>query len=158
MTHPTKTITAPILHPQTGELVNLDAPTNELADLLDTYRQIDSESRRAKTAITDELARRFDHEGRASHTAGNWKLQVNSPEAVTYQPDRVYAILQAAAEDGEISHDAVELACPPTGKRRVSKRDLTRVLAVLPDERADEIRRLAQPDARRITLTRLADR
>lgn len=159
MTEPTRpettALTAPIVHPATGELVALDAPTDQLATWLDSFRDLDGASRTAKTALTDELARRLDHEGRASASVGEWKLAVTSPSAVKYDADRVYGILKAAADAGEISHAAAEAACPPIGKRKTAKRELDRLLAVLPPDRAAEIDRLAQPEARRITLTRL---
>jgi len=156
-TSPSVRVVEPILNPTTGELVDLTATTDRLAEWLDAFRELDALSRRAKTAITEELAGRLDHEGMASYSGGGWKLSVNRADSVKWDADAVYKILEAAADAGEISHGAAELACPPTGKRKIAKRDLDRVLSVLPIERADEVRRLAQPETRRVPLSRLQE-
>lgn len=145
----------PIVVPTTGELVNLAAPTAELAVYLDAYRELDRDSRRAKTAITDEIAQRLDHDGRASETVTGWKVTVNAPDAVRYDADAVYAILVRAAEAGAISASAVNAACPEVVTRKVSKRDLDRIAKVLPVDLANELRLVAKPEARRVSLSRV---
>lgn len=150
-----QSIVEPIVIPGTGEIVDLaNAPTTSLAGYLDAFRRLDIESRRAKGHITDELATRLDHEGRASFTTDEWKISVTAPDAVKYDPDRVYAVLKLAVTAGVISEDAAELACPEVTSRKVSKRDLDRIKKVLPQELLDELTHAAEPQARRVTLSR----
>lgn len=150
-----RSITEPIIQPATGELVDLSAATNALAAWLDEYRALDSLSRTAKTALTQELANRLDYEGKASHAVGDWKVSVNARDSIKYDPDITFSILKRAVALGLISEAAAEAAVPPTGKRKIAKRELDRVAKLLPDDLAAELNAVGIPDARRITLTRL---
>ena len=147
---------APIIMPGTGELVELTAPTNTLAQHLSAFRDLDTESRRAKNLIQEELIRRLDHEGKASFTAGEWKLSATAPGATEYDGDLAYAVLMRAVERGILSETAAEDTCPPVVKRKAQKRELDRIAKLLPDDLRADLEAAAKPKARRVTLSHLA--
>jgi hypothetical protein len=68
-----------VVIPGTGEVVPLDAPLDLFVGAWEHMQELDADLKSARRALSDEIARRLDHEGRRSLAVGRVKFEVNAP-------------------------------------------------------------------------------
>jgi hypothetical protein len=66
-------------HPVTGEVLQLDAPTADLAQALDELKELTSRIREVRERIDEELLRRMDAKARWTVREGGFKVTAPSP-------------------------------------------------------------------------------
>lgn len=105
---------APIVQvasPVTGELLTLDAPTEDLASLLADIRDFESVLKEQKALVNRELLARLDKNASWTQQAGDYKLSAPSPATgEEWDGAGLYAALCDLKDSGVISMDAVNLA------------------------------------------------
>lgn len=94
-----------VLHPGTGELVSLGAPTDVLAHVLAAARDEEDRMLEIKRAVWREVHLRMDAEALWTLDIPElpWKLSGQSPNRVTYDGDKLHASLLPLVDDGTIS-------------------------------------------------------
>lgn len=93
-----------VVDPISGELVALTAPTDQLADVIDSIRQVEERFKSEKRAIGDELIRRMDAEATWTHRAGGYKITAPSPKPKDeWDGERLHAVLVEYVEADVIS-------------------------------------------------------
>jgi hypothetical protein len=113
---------AVVITPMTGEVVELDATTDVLADWLHRVRQAEADLRDAKRAVGAELLARMDREARWTARVGAFEVKGDGPGAVEYDAERLRTELHLLVRAGEISEaamqDAVEIVHTYKAKAR----------------------------------------
>lgn len=121
----TATETGLVLVPTTGEQVALNAPTDELAAVIDFLRDVKRQADTAIRVLGDELLRRMDTN--ASWTAKTERFEIvgQSPTPDTeWNVDALDATLKELIADGEISEDAYDNALETVVTLKVRKRGI----------------------------------
>lgn len=118
MTEPS---TAVIVHPRTGEtLAVAEAPTGQLAEILDAIKERESELQSFKRLIADEILHRMDHERTyTAHLPGGLKLTGDGPRGDEYDGERLHAQLRTLVEEGVIGEVALRKAVSTTTEYKV---------------------------------------
>lgn len=102
-----------LVHPFTGEVIPLDAPTDLLGKALDEQRAVEAEERTFKRALMDEIISRMDKEGTWTYNpeGAEVKLTAPSPGRTVYvEPECLRSDLLQLANKGVISKEAAERA------------------------------------------------
>lgn len=146
-------MTSTVLVPHTGELLALDATTDDLAAAIAQIRDHEAQTAEARRQLEDELLRRLDHENRRSADVGGWHLQADPPNRTDWDTEQLAIALAGLELAGVISPAAAEAALPRKVERRPDKRELTKLLNLLDDEHAQALREAQRPSARRRRLT-----
>jgi len=81
---PARKTGATLVMPFTGEVIELDQPSSDLAKFRDTLTQIRASLSQIARTVDEELAARLDAANRKSAQVGGWKLAVNRPDAPEY--------------------------------------------------------------------------
>lgn len=125
-----------LIVPATGEIVNLSAPTDILAEAAARMRELETELARVRGVVSEELTRRLDHENLRSAEVGDYTITVDAPGGLDWDTDELLQELDRLVELDVISGDALERVLP--AKRRVAVRELKKLLPTLdPDYRTD---------------------
>lgn len=104
-------IEAAVLNPRTGEVVSLDASTEELAAWLEDVRSWEQEFLRpCKRAVEEVLLERMDHEASYTLRAGRLEITGDGPGRVEYEEEILRNRLRPFVDDGTISRDAYAAA------------------------------------------------
>lgn len=111
-----------LVSPATGEVLELTAPTDELARVLDETRDIEQQLRGYKQHIADEIHRRMDAEGVWTAHVGDYTVTGQSPARTTYNAELLRASLAALVLDGTITEDARDRAVTVVETLKVSAR------------------------------------
>jgi len=123
--------------PVTGQLLSLDAPTNELCEAFAQVRRLELELADARLVVARELTTRMDHENVRRFAAGDWQVEVDAPGRVDWDADLLFHILGEVVAEGHISADAAERVVPTY--RKVAVRELGKIKAVLPPDVATRL-------------------
>lgn len=99
-----------VLNPTTGEILDLDSPSDELGRWLLEAREWERRLREAKNAVVEELHRRMDAEASWTIHTPDFDLRGESPDRVEYDPERLRSTLAGLAKAGAISEGAAEAA------------------------------------------------
>lgn len=106
---PTRSIQ--LVNPSTGELVELDGPTEALAEFLADMREHESLCREAKKLVTREVVSRMDRQAAWTIRAAGLKLSAASPQPTEeFDGPELKEALHALVEEGVISIEAVDAA------------------------------------------------
>lgn len=136
-----------VVIPPTGEVVALDAPTDELAAAIALVQTLEADLKDARASLRDELIRRLDHENRRSAQVGSWLLEADAPPKA-YDPGELAEFLAGLVAEGKISQAAMD-ACL---KREVSwkpmKRELSKLAGTLDPQDAIRLQALDRPTGR----------
>lgn len=111
MTELVSTQSIQLVNPSTGELVELDGPTESLAEFLADMREHESLCREAKKLVTREVVNRMD-KGAAwtLHVAG-LKLTSTSPQPTEeFDGPGLHEALDVLVREGVISPEALDAA------------------------------------------------
>lgn len=119
--------TQPVIHPTTGEIVALDAPTDVLAEHILDVRDLEGALRSHKAAVTRELLNRMD-------TAATWTVKANrlkvagvSPFEEVYDGEALWNGLHSIARDVGLAPESIEAAITEERVYKVSKRGLNQL-------------------------------
>lgn len=145
-----------LIVPATGEVVNLSAPTDILAEAAAQMRELETELARVRAVVNDELTRRLDHENLRSVEIGDWAISVDAPGGVDWDTDALMEELTRLVELDVISEDAMERVVPI--KRRVALRELKKLLPAIDSDYREDLEACSTPSTRvrRVKVERLA--
>jgi hypothetical protein len=88
----------------TGELVDLSTePADTLGRLFEEIDHRTAELRSDKRELSDELARRLDHEGRRSIEIDGWRFEINAPTERQIDVPELQDVLSDLVAEGTIS-------------------------------------------------------
>jgi hypothetical protein len=143
--------------PYTGELVDLDAPTNELARLVDEIRELESALREIKSSVSREVHSRMDRDARWTVEVGGYRVSGASPSRVTYDGDRRELVLVELVASGEISEAAAAAALEVQTIRKPRAVGINALRKISPSVAAaiDATATPVDPDSRRLTVVAL---
>lgn len=103
-------MTALVPHPQTGEALDLSAPTGDLAAWVDQIRQIESQAKEAREEIGRELLRRMDAKASWTLREAGFKITGQSPQPkLEWNVDALRATLADLRDQG-LDEDAIDAA------------------------------------------------
>lgn len=110
-----------VINPRTGEALALaEAPTDELADIIDAIKEREDELRSFKRLVADEILRRMDHERTyTAHLPGGLKLTGDGPRGDEYDGERLHTQLRVLVDEGVIGEIALRKAVETTTAYRV---------------------------------------
>lgn len=146
-----------LVHPDTGELVPIDAPDEQLADVLDAIRQWESVARAAKALISAELHARMDTNACWTRRAGRYEIKGQSPGGVEWDVDALSDALGNLVCDGLITAEASDAALERVVTLKPRARGLNALLKIDGQVRdAVEACRVEVHKDRRISLKRAA--
>lgn len=135
-----------VVSPRTGEVLTLDASTEDLGGYLADIREHESLLREGKNLVGGELVRRMDEGACWTLHTGGLKLSAPSPApAIEYDELALRESLLQLADEGVISVEAVDRAVEPVVTYRARKSGINalqklggRVAAVI-DAHANEV-------------------
>ena len=110
--------------PVTGQELDLNLPDETLALLFDQIRELESEAKVCRDAISEELIRRMDRNASWTVRGGGFKVSAPSPAPKTeYDASALNVALKQLVSEGLISNDAWDAAIVPvvTLKPHVAK-------------------------------------
>lgn len=100
-----------IVHPLTGEQIDLSASDDQLAEWIDQASELERLLRNVKTAIGDELIGRMDRQAHWTLRTGRFKVTAPSPKPkVDWDVDQLQATLADFRDQGVIDEDAIDRA------------------------------------------------
>ena len=101
-----------VIHPATGEKLELDAPDDQLALALDSIRTLEGQLRDVKSALGAELLQRMDQQAAwTMHVPGVGKVTAPSPKpTIEYDGPALREALLELADQGLITQGAVDAA------------------------------------------------
>jgi hypothetical protein len=97
-----------VVIPVTGEALALDGPLQTFAAAWDSLLEVEQEIRTAKREISDEIARRLDHEGKRTLHVEGVKFEVNAPEERQWNLAELQLTLAELITEGTISAEKAE--------------------------------------------------
>ncbi len=149
--------TRQVLVPHTGEVLDLAAPPEQLAQLLDEVRDVESRLRELKAEVSREIHARMDVARKWTLDAGPYKLvgKSDAPEE-EWDVDALAATLTELVDDGAISTEAMDAACEVVTTFKVRKAGIN-ALRKNPELAAviDECVTTKPPENRRLSLKRV---
>lgn len=120
---------APIANPMTGEALELTASEEDLAAAIDAAKEMEGRLREFKSAISDELLRRMDHEAKWTIRPGRYKVEGSAPPAPDYDAEKLLPVLTRLVREKLITpgaaHDALER---PKAPLKVKRRGINALL------------------------------
>jgi hypothetical protein len=100
-----------LLNPSTGEVIPLDASTEQLAEWLDQTKEWEARLRDAKRLAQGELLRRLDANARWTDLVGEFEIRAPSPSPkVVYDNDELAKTLTDLVAEGLITEEAKDAA------------------------------------------------
>lgn len=100
-----------VIHPVTGEVTDLNGPTEALAHWLSEARELDRLMRIEKQRITDELLARMDREASYTLRVGDLEIKGDGPKPpVEYEAEALRDALQEYVDAEVITAEALERA------------------------------------------------
>lgn len=146
---------APLVAPHSGELIELDSPTDVLAAHLMDVRDLEGALRSHKQHITRELLDRMDREATWTVRAGGYKVTGKSPaDEEVFDGESLWNGLHSIARDVGLSDEAILNAVTEERVYKVSKRGVS-ALRKLGGEVAKIIDRCSdhRPPDRRVSVS-----
>lgn len=132
MTEPIHETALELVHPASGELVDLKAASDlELAGTIDRLLELRQRLDTFGQAVTDELAGRLDRRGERKSIVGDVELETNAPSSEEYVLDELEQglkdLVDAGAIDAELVARVIVQPPPATPARRVDKREVNKL-------------------------------
>lgn len=118
-------------NPLTGELVDFNGPTDQLALALDAIKEQKSQLDSFASDLRKEVLQRMDHEATYTYRGGGLKLSGDGPRAPDYDGERLYSELRPLVARDVIGADAMRKAVETDVVYKPLKRGIT-ALAKLP--------------------------
>jgi hypothetical protein len=139
--------------PVTGECIDLAGPDQDLAGALDRIRQLETELRSVKRAVSDELLARMDQAASWTIHAGDLTLTGQSPDRTEYDGARLAQTVDTLVAGGHITSEAAHAAVESEVTWKVKKAGVNKLLK-LGGVVAESVSVCAAPDdrPRRITV------
>ena len=141
-----------VVIPPTGEVVALDAPTDERAAAFAQVTGLEADLREAKAQLRDAIVARLDHENRRKAKVGPWHLEVDAPAQRDYEPDELAVVLAELVEAGKIGKVAMDEALKRDVRWKPAKREIAKLEAILAPEDWARVRACAHPVAKARSL------
>jgi len=143
----------------TGEVLDLSAPTGELAAVLDHMAAIEAELRTARELVRQELCGRLDRDNqRRTMTDDGWFLEVDAPGQTEWDTGRLAGVLEGLVSAGKLSAEAARAALEPVRVLKPRRRELAKLagLPQLSDDDREALSRCEHPTGRqrRVTVKR----
>ena len=91
--------------PVTGEVVNLSDSLETFVAAWEQLEDLNAQVRSVKREISDEIARRLDHEGRRTLHVDGVKFEVNAPTEKEFNMPELGATLAELTAEGTISQN-----------------------------------------------------
>lgn len=132
-----------LLVPMTGELIDLNSPTDVLADATKRMRDLEQDLARLRASIATVIVARMDHENLRTAEIGDYVVTVDAPGGVDWDTKGLEAVLWTLVDHDSISASAMDRVMPL--KRGVGVRELKKLLAALPDEQQKQIEDCSAP-------------
>ena len=109
-----------VIHPFTGEVLDLDSPTEHLARWLQEQRDQEQVLREEKNRVQRELLRRMDLEANYTLRAGEFEIKGDGPQTpLEYDGQGLREALDDYVKAGFISRSAVDRAVEPVTAYKV---------------------------------------
>ena len=129
--------------PDTGELIPLDAPSEDLAAAVYRMKTLEDELYRVRGIVNQELTRRMDLDNKRSVEVDGFKLEVAAP-GKEWDYELLDEVLADLVDAGKLSEEGKRsLYKVPEPKRSLQVRELNKLLASLPDDLAAQVRACA---------------
>ena len=151
-----------IVVPLTGELIDLNATTDILADATKRIRDLESELARLRASIGRVIVDRMDHENLRTAEVGDYVITVDAPGGVDWDTKKLEAEWWRLVDHDSISGEAMDRVMPI--KRTVAVRELKKLLTTLNDDEYERVadcstpsrktRRVKVDDAERVSARR----
>jgi hypothetical protein len=123
--------TRTLVQPASGELVDLNAPTTELAAGLERLDELVMRLGDFRQAVTDELARRMDTANSRTERVGDYVLKTNAPTSEEYPVRPLREALRRLVElkvlDPVVLERVVKTPPPTPPEPKVDKRELNKL-------------------------------
>lgn len=122
-----------IVHPLTGDVLELDAPTDQLAAVLEDHREILSVLAEWRSLVERELVRRMDSANTRKEEIGGYVLEVNAPRTESYSVDTTREALAPLVEEGILDEVVLERVItmsvpkPVAPQERVAKTEINKL-------------------------------
>lgn len=114
---------APLVHPASGELLDLNGATDYLAERLLEIRDLEAQLRHLKEALTSEVLHRMDGAATWTVEAGRYKVRGRSPDPeIVYDGEALWNGLHSIARDFGLDEQAIRNAITEERVFKVSKR------------------------------------
>ena len=150
-----------VLDPVSGEVVELDAATERLAEFRDWLGDVKRRIDEALVEVDREITARLDADNRRSDKVGAFKVETEAPYVAVWDIARLGVALEALVQAGKLTRSAAEAALepqpPPPPKARAA--ELKKLLAHVDPEVVEAIERCRHAETRqrrRVTVTRTA--
>jgi hypothetical protein len=91
--------------PVTGEVVDLNGSLESFVDGWNQLEDLTSQIRSVKRELTDEIARRLDHEGRRSVEIDGVRFEITAPTEKEWNMPELGGTLAELVAEGTISQD-----------------------------------------------------
>lgn len=144
------------VHPVTGEVIELDQPSGDLAGWLEEIRDAESKLRVFKRDLQDAILARMDRDASWTLREGDFEISGDGPGRVSYDGDELAEVLAGLVEEGLISAQAAEAACETVTTYKPKARGIN-ALRKLGGSVAEVIDSLAEPvpeERRRVSVKR----
>jgi len=160
MTESPPTTTDLVVIPVTGEAIDLNGPTTDLARTIEQIRGYLDGLIDVRRHVADELAARLDTANSRTEQVGDYLIKTNAPTQEDYSPAVLRAELEelitAGTLDAVVLDRVITTPEPKPPEPRVDKREINKLKrstdpAVL---RAVATARTITPNTRTITVTR----
>jgi hypothetical protein len=100
-----------VVHPATGEMLDLASPTEDLARWLADARRLDEAMRAEKRRVVEELLERMDREASYTFRTTDLEIKGDGPEPpMVYDGEALRGALQEFVEAEVISPEALDRA------------------------------------------------
>ena len=122
-----------IVHPLTGGVLELDAPTDQLAAVLEEHREILSVLAEWRSLVERELVRRMDSANTRKEEVGGYLLEVNAPRTESYSVDAMREALAPLVDEGILDEVVLERVItmsvpkPVAPQERVAKTEVNKL-------------------------------
>jgi hypothetical protein len=132
--------------PVVGEVLDLDAPSDRLAEATWRMRELESELARVRKAVAVELVRRMDQENLRSVEVAGYSITVDAPGGLDWDAQGLDQVLAELVDREVITAGARERVVPM--KPSVVQRELKKLLATLPEPERELVEGCASPTRR----------
>lgn len=130
MTKPTAPERA-VMHPASGELVDLDAPTTDLAAGLEALDDLIDGLGDFRQVVVEEVTRRMDAYNSRTEHVGQYVLETNAPVTETYPLRQLRKALEGLVEANVLEAGVIDrvIKQPPPQPQdpKVDKRELNKL-------------------------------
>lgn len=150
-----------LIVPLTGELVDLQGPTDTLAAHMHEVQRIESDLRAAKAVLRAELVSRMDKELARTFQAGEFFLECDAPGQTEYDANELDRVVARLVKEDKIGFAAAAQALKVVETVKPMKRGIDKLLAApsLTDEDRAEVLACAhpKPGSRTLRVKRAGD-